>query len=199
MVEDYSNLRAERGNSSFDIRHDLRTSLGYDLPFGDRRRLLRSGTGAKVLGNWQLINTIQYDSGNHLTPYITAQNTSGIGPLLSQRPNMIGNPNLPSSQQTTTNFFNVAAFALPAVGQFGNASRGSIVGPPSFNVNLAIERRMHFGPDGKYTLEFRWETQNFTNTSNFSNVITVVDASDAGLITGAKAMRTMDLFLRLHF
>jgi hypothetical protein len=112
---------------------------------------------------------------------------------------MIGNPNLPASQQTTTNFFNVAAFALPAVGQFGNASRGSIVGPPSFNVNVAIERRMHFGPDGKYTFEFRWEAQNFTNASNFSNVITVVDASDAALVTGAKPMRTMDLFLRLHF
>ena len=199
IVENYNNLRGERGNSSFDIRHDLRTSLGYDLPFGDRRRWLRSGAGAKLFGNWQLINTIQYDSGNHLTPYITAQNTSGIGPLLSQRPNIIGNPNLPTSQQTTTEFFNVAAFALPAVGQFGDASRGSIVGPASFNVNLAIERRMHFGPDGKYTFEFRWETQNFTNTSNFSNVITVVDASDAGLITGAKSMRTMDLFLRLHF
>jgi hypothetical protein len=199
MVQDYNNIRAERGNSSFDIRNDIRTSLGYDLPFGDRRRWLRSGFGAKVLGNWQLINTIQYDSGNHLTPYITAQNTADIGPLLSQRPDIIGNPNLPAGQQSITHFFNVAAFALPPVGQFGNASRGSIVGPASFNVNLAIERRMHFGPDGKYTFEFRWETQNFTNTTNFANVITVVDASDAGLVTGAKPMRTMDLLMRLHF
>jgi trimeric autotransporter adhesin len=199
MVQDYNNLRAERGNSNFDIRNDIRTSLGYDLPFGDRRRWLRSGIGAKLLGNWQLINTIQYASGNHLTPYITAQNTSGIGPLFSQRPDIIGNPNLPSSQQTINRFFNVSAFALPAVGHFGNASRGSIVGPSYFNVNLAIERRMHFGPDGKYMFEFRWETQNLTNAVTFDNVITVVDASDAGLVTGAKGMRTMDLFLRLHF
>jgi hypothetical protein len=199
LVQDYNNLRAERGNSSFDIRNDIRTSLGYDLPFGDRRRWLRSGIGAALLGNWQLINTIQYDSGNHLTPYITAQGTDGVGPLFSQRPNEIGNPNLPASQRTITQFFNVSAFQLPAVGQFGDASRGSIVGPSTFNVNMAIERRMHFGPDGKYTFELRWETQNFTNTTNFSNVTTVVDATDAGLVTGAKAMRTMDILLRLHF
>ena len=94
MVQDYNNIHAERGNSIFDIRNDIRSSLGYDLPFGDRRRWLRSGTGARLLGNWQLISTIEYDSGNHLTPFISAQNTSGIGPLLSLRPDIIGNPNL---------------------------------------------------------------------------------------------------------
>ena len=199
LVQDFNNFRAERGNSFFDIRHDIRSTFGYDLPFGDRRRWLRSGAGARILGNWQLVGTTQYNSGNHLTAYITAQNTNGVGPLFSQRPDQIGDPNLPAGQRTINRFFNTSAFALPTVGKFGNAPRGSIIGPTLFNVNLAIERRMHFGPDDRYTLQLRWETQNFTNTTNFSNVITVVDASDAGLVTGAKGMRTMDILLRLHF
>jgi trimeric autotransporter adhesin len=199
LVQQFGNLAAERGSSFFDIRHDIRTTFGYDLPFGDRRHWLRSGTGVKLLGNWQVIGTTQYSSGNHLTPYISASNTNSVGPLLSQRPDRVGDPNLPAGQHTTTQFFNVNAFALPATGTFGNAARGTIVGPSSFNVNLAIERRMHFGPDGKYTFQLRWETQNLTNAVNFANVITVVDAVDAGLVTGPKSMRSMDLLMRLHF
>jgi hypothetical protein len=199
LIQDYNNLAAERGNSFFDIRHDIRSTFGYDLPFGDRRHWLRSGTGAKLFGNWELIGTTQFNTGNHLTPYISASFTTSVGPLLSQRPDRVGDPNLPSGQRTTTQFFNVNAFQLPATGTFGNASRGTIVGPSQFNVNLALERRMHFGPDGKYTFQLRWETQNLTNSPNFSNVITVVDAVDAGLVTGSKSMRSMDILMRVHF
>ena len=199
LVQDYHNLAAERGNSFFDIRNDIRSTFGYDLPFGDRRHWLRSGMGAKLFGNWQVTGTTQYASGNHLTPYISASFTNSVGPLFSQRPDQVGNPNLPASQRTTGQFFNVSAFSIPAPGTFGNASRGTIVGPSTFNVNMALERRMHFGPDGKYTFQFRWETQNLTNSVNYSNIITVIDATDAGLVTGPKAMRSMDLLMRLHF
>ena len=139
------------------------------------------------------------NSGNHLTPYITAKNTNGTGSLFSQRPNQIGNPNLPSDERTNSRFFNIAAFSLPPAGAFGNAARGSIVGPAFFNVNASFGRRMHFGKEGRYQFELRLDVQNLLNTANFSNVVTVVDATDAGLITGAKPMRSMDILLRLHF
>jgi trimeric autotransporter adhesin len=199
LVQDYNNLRAERGNSFFDIRHDVRAWFYYDLPFGDRRLWLRSGIGSKLLGNWHVSANTLYNSGNHLTPYITAQNTNGVGPLFSQRPDQIGDPNLPAGQRTNGHFFNVSAFALPPIGSFGNAARGSIVGPQSLALNAALGRRMHFGPDGRYQFEIRWEVQNVTNTANFSNVVTVIDAEDAGVVTGAKSMRSMDILLRLRF
>ncbi|MBV8808147.1 MAG: hypothetical protein JO033_05685 [Acidobacteriaceae bacterium] len=199
LVQDFNNRRAERGNSFFDIRNDVRTWFYYDLPFGDRRRWLRSGLGSKLLGNWHLsVNTL-LTSGDHLTPYITAQNTNGVGPLFSQRPDQIGDPNLPADQRTNNRFFNVSAFALPPIGMFGNAARGTIVGPGFFNVNAMFGRRMHFGRDGRYLFELRWEVQNLTNTANFSNVTTVVDATDAGVVTGTKPMRSMDILLRLRF
>jgi trimeric autotransporter adhesin len=199
LVQDYYNLRAERGNSFFDIRNDIRTWFYYDLPFGGRRRWLRSGLGAKLFGNWQLSENTLFDSGSHLTPYITAQNTNGVGPLFSQRPDQIGNPNLPSNQRTNNRFFNVSAFSLPPVGRFGNAARGTIVGPGLFTVNTSVGRRMRFGADDRYVFELRWEIQNLTNSGNFSNLITVVDATDAGVVTGSKPMRSMDILLRLRF
>jgi hypothetical protein len=199
LVQDFNNLHAERGNSFFDVRNQIRTSVVYDLPFGDRRRWFRSGIGRTLLGNWQMMGITQLSSGNHLTAYITAQNTNGVGPLFSQRPDQNGDPNLPASQRTSRNFFNTSAFSLPAIGNFGNAPRGSIVGPSFFSVNFSLGRRMHFGKDAKDTLEFRWEVQNLTNSASFSNLITVVGATDVGIVTGAKPMRTMDLFLRVHF
>jgi hypothetical protein len=199
LVQDYNNFSAERGNSFFDIRNDFRTWFYYDLPFGGRRRWVRSGIGAKLLGNWHLSANTLVNSGNHLTPYITPQNTNGVGPLFSQRPDQTGDPNLPSWQQTNNRFFDVSAFSLPQANSFGNAARGSIVGPGFFTVNAAFGRRMHFGRDDRYQFELRWEVQNLTNSASFSNVITVIDAADAGVVTGAKAMRSMDVFLRLRF
>jgi len=199
LVQDYNNLRAERGNSFFDIRHDVRTWFYYDLPFGGRRRWLRSGWGSNLLGNWHVSANTLFNTGNHLTPYITAQNTNGVGPLFSQRPDQVGDPNLFPEQRSNDRFFNAAAFALPPTGSFGNAAWGSIVGPPVFTENAALGRRMHFGRDERYQFEVRFEVQNLTNSANFSNVVTVVDAEDAGFVTGAKPMRSIDLFLRLHF
>jgi trimeric autotransporter adhesin len=199
LVQDYYNRRAERGNSFFDIRNDVRTWFYYDLPFGNRRQWLRSGIGAKLLGNWHFSANTLLNSGAHLTPYITAQNTNGVGPLFSQRPDQIGNPNLPADQRTSGHYFNVSAFSLPPIDRFGNAARGSIVGPGFFGVNASLGRRMHFGRDDRYQLELRWEVQNVTNTVNFSNVVTVIDKIDAGTVTGPKQMRSMDIFLRLHF
>jgi Carboxypeptidase regulatory-like domain len=199
MVQDYNNRRAERGNSFFDIRNDFRTWFFYDLPFGGRRRWLHSGVGAKLLGNWQLsVNTLM-NSGVHLTPFITAQNTNGVGPLFSQRPDQVGNPNLPVDQRNNSRFFNVSAFALPPGDSFGNAARGTIVGPGLLNVNAAFGRQMHFGSEQHNLFELRWEARNLTNAGNFSNVITVVDAIDAGVVTGAKPMRSMDILVRLRF
>jgi hypothetical protein len=199
LVQDYYNRRPERGNSFFDIRNDVRTWFYYDLPFGDRRRWLHSGISSKVFGNWHLSANTVLNSGAHLTPYITGQNTNGVGPLYSQRPDAIGNPNLPGDQRTNNRFFNVSAFSLPPTGSFGDASRGSIVGPGLFIVNAALGRRMHFGPDNRFQFEVRGEVQNLTNTANFSNVVTVVNSTNAGVVTGDKPMRSMDIMLRLHF
>jgi hypothetical protein len=199
MVQDYNNRRAERGNSFFDIRNDFRTWFSYDLPFGGRRRWLRTGVPAKVFGNWELSANTQMNSGVHLTPYITALNANGVSPFSSQRPDQVGNPNLPAGQRTTGRFFNLSAFTLPAAGQFGNAARGTIVGPGFLNVNAAFGRRMHFGRDERYLFELRWEAQNVTNAANYSNVGTVVDATDAGFVRSAKPMRSMDILVRLRF
>jgi len=63
IAQDSFNLRAERGNANFDVRHRLATSLIWDLPF------YRGETGAKarLLGGWQLSSIFQASTGQPFT------------------------------------------------------------------------------------------------------------------------------------
>lgn len=197
IVQDFSNIPAEWGLSSFDVRHTLRNWLSYELPFGDRKPWLRGGAGAALLGNWRISTITQISSGLHFTPLLSGANANGTGAFYSQRPDIVGDPVL--SQSSPFLFFNTAAFALPAAGQFGNAPRGSIVGPGFINVNASLGRTFHFGPEGRDRMELRWEVQNVLNMVNYSGLSTVLGSADFGRVKGARPMRSMDVLMRVHF
>lgn len=197
VVQDINNVPAEWGLSSFDVRHQLRNWLSYELPFGDRRPWLRSGVGAALLGNWRISTITQISSGLHFTPLLSGVYTNGTGALYSQRPDMVGNPAV--SQPGPYLFFNTSAFALPASGQFGDAHRGSIVGPGFINVDASLGRTFHFGNEGKDRMELRWEVQNVLNMVNYSGLSTVFGSADFGRVKGARPMRSMDMLMRVHF
>jgi trimeric autotransporter adhesin len=195
VVQDVNNVPAEWGLSSFDVRHQLRNWLSYEPPFGERKQWLRSGFGAALLGNWRISTITQISSGAHFTPLLSGAITNGTGALYSQRPDMIGNPVLNQPGL----FFNTSAFAVPAVGQFGDARRGSIVGPGFINVDAALGRTFHFGNEGKDRMELRWEVQNVMNMVNYSGLSTVLGSADFGRVKGARPMRSMDMLMRVHF
>jgi trimeric autotransporter adhesin len=197
VVQDINNIAAEWGLSSFDVRHTLRNWLSYELPFGDRKPWLRSGAGAALLGNWRISTITQISSGLHFTPLLSGAFANGTGALYSQRPDIVGNPVL--SQPSPYLFFNTAAFALPGPGQFGDARRGSIVGPGFINVNASLGRTFHFGSEGRNRMEFRWEVQNVLNMVNYSGLSTVLGSADFGRVKGARPMRSMDVLMRVHF
>jgi hypothetical protein len=197
VVQDFNNIGAEWGLSTFDVRHNLRNWFSYEPPFGERKRWLRSGAGAALLGNWRVSTITSVSSGLHFTPLLSGALVNGTGALYSQRPDIVGNPI--SGQSTAFAFFNTAAFALPPAGQFGDASRGSIVGPGFINVNSALGRTFHFGSDGKSRIELRWEVDNVLNSVNYAGLSTVLGSVDFGRVKGARPMRSMDLLMRVHF
>jgi hypothetical protein len=65
-------------------------------------------------------------------------------------------------------------------------------------LNLAFGRSFQFG-DTRRRLEFRAEATNVLNEVSFTNVATVVGASNYGLPTAASAMRTLDIVMRFRF
>ena len=86
-------------------------------------------------------------SGSPLTAQVAGNqsNNNGSGAFASERPDATGQPvSLPRSDRTTLDFFNTAAFALPASGQLGTAGRNTITGPGMVNFNMSLGRFFTF-------------------------------------------------------
>jgi hypothetical protein len=128
----------------------------------------------------------------------TSTDTEVIG-ASTTRPNLVGNPVLPSDQRTLNQWYNVGAFAVPQLYTAGNAGRSLLLGPAKENVDLTIARRFTgFGSEKRYLL-FRWELYNASNTPFYANPNTTIGSATAGKITSASNARVMQAALKFYF
>jgi hypothetical protein len=200
-VQDDSNFRAERGLSTFDTRHQFRSFFVWELPFGERKRWAKKGWSASVFRNFSLNGNLTLTTG---TPYTArllgaASNNSGTGNNFSERPDAVGDPNLPRDQRTPLHYFDTTAFVQPAPGLFGSAARNTIEGPGTIQFNLSAGKFVRFGKDLQRRVEFRWEANNVFNHPNFTGLGTALGSANYGRVLGARQMRTMDLQIRVNF
>lgn len=201
IVEQDGNYAAERGLSSFDIRHQFRAYSMYELPFGERKRMANHGWTEHLFGNWRLMNIFTWQTGTPSTALLggTASD-NGTGTNFTLRAEQVGNPNFGLCGGGSASFFNVNAFTTPAAGQYGNERRGAIEGPCSFSWNMSFGKSFRFGQTERgRRLDARWEIQNLTNTPHFTGVGTTVGSQFFGTVTSAGAMRTMDFTMRMNF
>jgi hypothetical protein len=157
------NLAAEYGTSDFNVKDRLVISPVYELPFGKGKPFLTHGVAGLLTGGWQLSGIFSYDTGRPFTIY-TSSNRSG-SVYGQDRPDLIGNPN--SGPKKVTQWFNTAAFAPNAYGQFGNEARNAVLGPNYDNTDVAIQRM--FDVTERYKLAFRAEAFDVFNKPNFFN------------------------------
>lgn len=200
VVQQDGNFAAERGLSSFDIRHQLRLFTVYELPFGEHHRYATHGWALHALGNWRLLNIVTWHTGTPFTALLggTASD-NGTGAAFSLRPDRLANPNAGICGGSPLAFFNTAAFAAPPVNQYGNEQRGSIEGPCSFTWNMSLAKSFRFGPQERHRIDIRGEVQNLTNTPSFNGLATTLSSTLFGRVTSAASMRTMDAQVRFNF
>ena len=199
----------ERGNSDFDVRHRFTASYIYELPFGHGKRFAGDASGAfeKVVGGWQVAGITTISSGNWFTPLDAngnfANSDGGAGGV-SQRPDVIGDPN--GKPCVVGTFFNTCAFVDPPLGSFGDAGRNIIQGPGFQEWDLSIFKMFTIGE--RSHLEFRSEFFNFPNHTNLllaksgpqeSNNSTVLGASQFGFLTAARPPRQIQFALKYSF
>ena len=79
-------------------------------------------------------------------------------------PNVIGNPKL--QNRGPNQWFNEAAFAVPAAGTFGNERRNQLTGPAYNSVNLGLGKTFSF-TEGIH-LEVRADSNNAFNHPSFN-------------------------------
>lgn len=200
VVQQFPFFALERGLSTFDMRHQLTGTYYYELPFGERKKWARGKVESAIFGNWRVNGNVSFHSGNPFTAQYNAGTAdfSGSAGNFSYRPNQTADPNL-TSGQTLLNFFNTAAFTAPTAGTFGDAGRGTIIGPDYFTLGMSISRTMQVGHDGQHRIDFRWAITNLTNTPSFTSLGTIFGTPTFGQITGAGPMRSMNVTLRYNF
>ena len=195
VAQNWLDLSAERGLSSFDVRHQFQANFVWTSPVGGPGSHLSGDTKiGKLLKDWQLTGAIVAQTGNPLTARVlgNTQQLAQTGGVGSGRAEATGEP-----IDSGTGFFNLGAFTTAPLGQYGNAGRNTIPGPGTFSLNAAFARSFNLAE--RRRLEFRLEANNVLNHVNYTNLNTVVNAINYGLPSAASAMRTMQIVVRFRF
>lgn len=195
-IQDVYNRRAEKALSGNDVRHRLAYSSVYELPWGRNRRWMSKGLTATLLGGWNVGGILTLQSGSPVGATTQVNTTNAFNPG-AQRANVLRNPTLPSGQRSVERWFDTSAFALPAPFTFGNASRAVTTGPGLINLDMSLLK--NFAIRERFNFQFRAEAFNLPNRTNFDDPGLALGAPNFGVITAARAARTVQLGLRLNF
>ncbi|HTP69003.1 MAG TPA: carboxypeptidase regulatory-like domain-containing protein [Dongiaceae bacterium] len=226
FVDSY-NIKNQHASSSFDMRHNLDMSLVYALPFFKQPGVLHT-----ALGGWSASSIITIQTG---TPFDITNGTQfgdsaglGNGVGTGSRPDYVGNAHSVSSADKAASaaagvfgplYYNPAAFALPTGLTYGTVGRNILYLPGRTNFDVGLFKR--FPIKEKAAFEFRWETFNLFNHTQYNAINTGMDcvggatnsAGDTSCISGtattgasgflhlsgAHAARRMQFGLRFQF
>jgi len=195
VAQNWLDIAAERGLSSFDVRHEFQASFVWTSPVaGPGSHMAPDSKMSRLLKDWQLSGSITAQTGNPLTARVlgNTQQLAQTGGTGSGRAEATGLP-----IDTGSGLFNLNAFTTAPVGSYGNAGRNTIPGPGTFALNAAFARSFHLAE--RRSIEFRIEANNLLNHVNYTNYYTVVNAVNYGLPSAAAGMRTMQAVVRLRF
>ena len=195
-VADSFNRRLERDLSAGDIPNVFVASYVYELPFGPGRRFDPRGFSGKLLRGWELAGVVTFQSGIPLA-VTQATNFNAFAGFGTQRPNRVANPELPSDERSTAQFFNTAAFLVAPQFTLGSSSRNPVRGPNYQNVDLALIKRTYVRE--QMNVEFRAETFNLTNTPPLNAPNVVLGTPGFGTITSAGDPRVIQFALKFNF
>jgi hypothetical protein len=205
--QNYYDRRANKGLSTFDVRHRFIGNVTWRLPFGYDRRWLKDGVLGQIVGGWGVNAIVQAQGGfplniltvsNGLQGLAFVGSTAAVGGL---RPNLIGDPVIADAEQrkTTLQWFNTAAFQAPPQYTFGNSPRtfSNLRGPGHFSTNVSLQRNFKFTETMR--LQFRAEGFNVFNRANFTTPVSILGAANFGRLVAAEDARQMQFALKLYF
>jgi hypothetical protein len=195
-VADSFNRKLERDLSTGDIPNVFVASFTYDLPIGKGKTFNPGGIAGAILGGIEFAGVITLQSGIPIA-VTQATNFNAFAGFGTQRPNLVSDPNLPSSQRTTSRFFDTSAFTIAPQFTIGTSSRNPVRGPQYRNADVALIKRMYFGETRN--LEFRAEVFNLTNTPPLGAPAAVLGAAGFGTITSAGDPRVLQFGLKFNF
>jgi hypothetical protein len=197
-VADANNIRAERGPSSFDIRHRAVFVYVIELPVGPGHRLLgwNNAVNRQVFGGWEISGITTLQSGTPFTVYNSSQDFSGFNQF-NDRPDVVGTGPLTQDNRNPDAAFDFTRFGcffdtvksrldcskgVPPTGRVGTSGRNQYYGPGLSNYNFAVAKSFPLGTE-RVHLRFRADFFNLFNHTNFANPVGNESSQNFGKIT----------------
>jgi hypothetical protein len=156
------NLRAERGNSDFDIRQRGVINFIYEPNMGRGRGHWNEGFVGRVLEGWSLSGITALQSGH---PFDLFGNRDSNHTGLSARLTIIGNPSQPAGTDKTFTGPLRSAFKKTPYDQQANVGKNAFYGPNSVNFDAALIKDT--GITERVKLQLRFEFFNLFNHTQF--------------------------------
>ena len=213
---DQYNRRLEKSIGYYDITHNFKLGLVYDLPVGKGRKYLTHGIANTVLGGWR-VSAIQYyasgrpigiNSGIDLpiSPNVGIRQAATITTYDNWRGAMasgIFDPN-PAAPNGGDRFLQPRSF-FPAqpTDRVGNATRANpkLREFPNYNENISVGKT--FQVHEAIRVDFRWEAFNLLNRVRFGTGPRTLTDPNLGRLTSnsdlLNAPRTMQFGLKFYF
>lgn len=168
----------------------------YDLPVG-RGRTFGSNMGRvadAILGGWQISSIYIYETGGAITALWVGPDPTGTRftntrtrPIVTLRPDRIADGRLDSP--TASRWFDVDAFAAPALGRFGTSGKGVIYGTPINVLHGTLAKIFDVKERVKIRLEFLGN--NVLNHPNWRDPnMVITDRGTAGVVTATMDRNT---------
>src|SRR5216684_8335741 len=198
----YINQRRDYARNDFDRTHTFVQSIVYDLPFGKGKRLVTSGAGAALLGDWRVSTFLTVMSG--LPLFFTDSNSSLLAPNNTQTPNLVAPVQILHGVGPGNPWFSTSSFAPAAGSTFGNVGRNYLSGPNFFDLDASVSKVIRMTE--RFNLELRLEAFGATNTAQFffagnggSAAGLTRNSNSFGQITNASGGRVLQLGAKFNF
>jgi hypothetical protein len=215
LAADQYNRGLEKSIGEFDVTHDFKAGLVYEVPFGKGRRYLTHGPGAWILGNWGVNGVLTYASGLPIavtSSYQLPLYGASVGRSIPYVNSYLGwQPNWNGKFDPTVDGFLVPYQTGPFPNQglntadngFGNETRFNpkVRQFPNLNENIALART--FPIKESVRLEFRAEAFNVFNRVRFGPGDLTLQDQNFGRLTSSSDLlnspRQLQLALKLYF
>jgi len=184
------NARWDYGPAGFDRRQISITSFIY------RFRFFRASTSQltrTLLGGWELSGIALFESGTP-TSIGAGPDNLGLGGTTGNRANVVAPITYPD---TRFQWFSTSSFQKPGPLQWGTASRNDVVTPGRNNWNIAMYKAFQIKENIRF--EFRAETFNTFNHTQFTGLQTSVTSGNFGQLTSTINPRTFQLGAKFLF
>ncbi len=192
-VQDFFNLRAERGPADGDITHYFAADALYDLP----RLSASPGLVRHTLGGWQASGLFSAATGQ---PLLILQG----GARETSRPDYVGGNPLLSDYRQTLQYLNVAAFSKIPIGTAsgrtirpGNLGSGAVRGPGYWNLDFSLAK--NFALTEAMGFQIRMDAFNFLNHTNYTSFSTDINNGRFGKFTNTRGARVIQVNARFSF